>query len=85
MYERKNECLKQLDIPVTINGKENDFYKIAYVYQDKKLAMLWRSDENNYNLLVLSEDAVQYASVLHANFEEGLEKENTRPIKIWFE
>lgn len=83
-YE-KNECLKQLDIPVSSNGKENDFYKIAYVYQDKKLAMLWRSDENNYNLLVLSEDAVQYASVLHANFEEGLEKENTRPIKIWFE
>lgn len=83
-YE-KNECLKQLDIPVTINGKENDFYKIAYVYQDKKLAMLWRSDENNYNLLVLYEDTVQYASVLHSNFEEGLEKENTRPIKIWFE
>lgn len=83
-YE-KNECLKQLDIPVSSNGKENDFYKIAYVYQDKKLAMLWRRDDNSYNLLILSEEEVEYASVLHSNFKEGLEKENTKPLKIWFE
>ncbi len=83
-YE-KNDCLKYFESYISNNGAEGDYKKIAYVYQDKKLAMLWRKDENSYNLLVVHEDNVVYASVLHSNFKEGLDKENVKPLKIWFE
>lgn len=84
------ECLNQLE-SLKKSDKESyshieaDYYKIAYTYRDGKLAMLWRQNGNAYNLLVLSADRVEYASVLHSNFKQEPDKENVAPIRIWFE
>ena len=84
------ECLNQLDSfkysdEESYRHKEANYSGIAYAYRDGKLAMLWRQNGNAYNLLVLSADRVEYASVLHSNFKQEPDKENVAPITIWFE
>lgn len=87
---REFECLNQLDSfkysdEESYSHKEADYSEIAYAYRDGKLAMLWRQNGNAYNLLVLSGDRVEYASVLHSNFKQEPDKENVEQIRIWFE
>lgn len=84
------ECLNQLDSfkysdEESYKHKEANYSGIAYAYRDGKLAMLWRQNGNAYNLLVLSGDRVEYASVLRSNFKQEPDKENVAPIIIWFE
>ena len=75
-YKRSDELLQ--------TPMEANYCEIAFAYKDGKLAMLWRQNENAYNFLVLSQSGVEYASVLHTNFREELDKEYTEPIRIWF-
>lgn len=84
------ECLNQLESfkksdKESYSHIEADYYEIAYTYRNGKLAMLWRQNANAYNLLVLSGEEVEYASVLHSNFRQEPDKENVEAIRIWFE
>lgn len=84
------ECLNQLDSfkysdEESYRHKEANYSGIAYAYRDGKLAMLWRQNGNAYNLLVLSGDRVEYASVLRSNFKQEPDKENVAALRIWFE
>lgn len=90
MTSKEFECLNQLDSfkysdEESYRHKEADYSEIAYAYRNGKLAMLWRQNANAYNLLVLSGEGVEYASVLHSNFKQEPDKENVEALRIWFE
>lgn len=90
MTSKEFECINQLDSfkysdEESYRHKEADYSEIAYAYRNGKLAMLWRQNANAYNLLVLSGEGVEYASVLHSNFKQEPDKENVEALRIWFE